>query len=239
MHNAKYIETFNYTDLILNITMLWPLLLWLWFGSRLLKYIVPSTSKMGIRISKTIAFPLLYLHMLIFLIWLIPVYMSLRGLYYAIFVDNKGKLTFDPSTPSLPPGFGYCMTTKIKKEDAIKGIVAYFDYKCEDQNNKLILNESSALLNRFYYINYAIFLIILLVYNAINKFNIFNNKFILLNIDFALFLGVIGCIISAFDQFYYRSLWFTSTWAHLLSMNCVCFILIGLAIMSYSRRYTI
>ena len=128
-------------------------------------------------------------------------------------------------------------TTKIKKEDAEKGVVAYFDYKCEDQNNKLILGESTALLNRFYYINYAIFLIVLLVYNALDKFNVFNNKFVLLNIDFALFLGVIGCVVSAFDQFYFRSLWFTQTWAHLLSMNCVCLMLIGLSIMSYSRRW--
>jgi len=219
MQMSKYIKTLNYADFIFNLTMLLPLLLWFWFGSQLLKYIVPTTSKVGIRISKTIAFPLL------------------RGLYYATFVDKKGNVTFDPSTPSLPPGFGYCMTTKIKKEDAKKGVVAYFDYKCEDQNEKLIISESAALLNRFYYVNYGIFLIILLVYNAMNKFNIFNNKFILLNIDFALFLGVIGCMISAFDQFYYRSLWFTSTWAHLLSMNCVCLMLIGLAIMSYSRRY--
>ena len=234
---SKYIKPLNYADFIFNLTMLLPLLLWLWFGSQLLKYIVPTTSKVGIRISKTIAFPLFYLHILVFFLWLIPVYISLRGLYYAAFVDNKGNATFDPSTPSLPPGFGYCMTTKIKKEDAEKGIVAYFDYKCEDQNEKLIISESTALLNRFYYVNYGIFHIILLVYNSMNKFNIFNNKFILLNIDFALFLGVIGCMISAFDQFYYRSLWFTSTWAHLLSMNCVCLMLIGLAIMSYSRRY--
>ena len=237
MQNSKYFETLNYADLILNLTILWPLILWLWFGSQLLKHIVPSTSKIGIRISKTIAFPLFYLHIIVFLLWLIPVYMALRGLYYATFSNSKGKITYDPTTPSLPPGYGYCMTTKIKKEDAEKGVVAYFDYKCEGQNDKLILGESTALLNRFYYINYAIFLIILLVYNALNKFNIFNNKFVLLNIDFALFLGVLGCIISAFDQFYYRSLWFTQTWAHLLSMNCVCFMLIGLSIMSYSRRW--
>ena len=80
MQNSKYIETLNYADFILNLTMLWPLLLWLWFGSQLLKYIVPLTSKVGIRISKTIAFPLFYLHILVFLIWLIPVYVALRGL---------------------------------------------------------------------------------------------------------------------------------------------------------------
>jgi len=236
MQNSKYIEPLNYADVIFNITSLWPLILWVWFGSQLLKHIVSSTSKAGIRIAETISFPLYYLHIIVFLLWLIPIFGAFRGLYYATFVNSKGQFTYDPTTPSLPPGYGYCMTTKIKKEDAEKGVVAYFDYKCEDQNEKLILGESTALLNRFYYINYAIFLIVLLIYNALDRFNVFNNKFVLLNINFALFLGVIGCIISAFDQFYYRSLWFTQTWSHLLSMNCVCFMLIGLSIMSYSRR---
>ena len=237
MQNSKYIKTLNDADIIFNTTSLWPLILWFWFGSQLSKHIVSSTSKIGIRISKTISFPLYYLHILVFLLWLIPVYMSLRGLYYATFVNSKGKLTYDPTTPSLPPGFGYCMTTKVKKEDAEKGVISYWDYKCEGNNNKLITGGSMALLNRFYYINYAIFLIVLLVYNALDKFNVLNNKFVLLNIDFALLLGVIGCIIPVFDQFYFRSLWFTQTWAHLLSMNCVCFMLIGLSIMSYSRRW--
>ena len=236
MQNSKYIKTPNNANLFFHLTSMWPLILWLWFGSRLLKHIVPSTSKTGIRISKTIAFPLYYLHILIFLLWLIPVYMSLRGLYYSIFVNSKGKLIYDFTTPTLGPGFAYCMTTKVKKEDAEKGVVSYWNYKCESANNKLISGESTALLNRFYYINYAIFLIVLLVYNKMDKYNLLNNKFILLNIDFALFIGVIGCIIPVFDQFYLRSLWFTQTWAHLLSMNSVCLMLIGLAIMSYSRR---
>lgn len=237
MQNSKYFKTLNNADFIFNLTSLWPLIFWFWFGSQLLKHIVSSTSKMGIRISKTIAFPLYYLHLIVLILWLIPVFISFRTVYYASFVNREGKLGFDPTSPSLPPGFGYCMTTKIKKEDAKKGVVAYWDYKCEAGNNKLITGGALALLNRFYYINYAIFLIVLLVYNALVKFNVLNNKFVLLNIRVALLLGVLGCIIPVFDQFYYRSLWFTQTWAHILSMNCVCLMLIGLSIMSYSRRW--
>ena len=237
MQNSKYFKFLNNADFIFNFTSLWPLIVWLWFGSQLLKHIVPSTSKAGIRLSKTIAFPLYVLHLLIFLLWLIPVYMSLRDLYYATFVNSKGKFTYDPTTPSLPPGFGYCLTTKVKEEDAQKGIIAYWDYKCEKDNRKLITSGAMGLLNRFYYINYAIFLIVLLVYRALVEFNVLNNKFVLLNIRVALLLGVIGCIIPIFDRFYYRSEWFTQSWSYLLSMNCVCLMFIGISIFSYTRRW--
>ena len=238
MTSPTYIKTLKNADLLFQITSLFPLVIWIWFGFALLKHIVPSTSKVGRRISKTIAFPLFYLHIIVFLLWSIPIVLSLRGLYYATFIDAKGSFTYDPTSASLPPGYGYCLSKKVKQEDRKKGIIAYWNYKCESQNNNLTSTAGMSLLNRFYYINYAIFLIVLLVYNAISKFNVLNNKFILLNIRVALLLGVLGCLIPVFaNGFYLRSLWLTKTWAHLLSMNAVCLMLIGLSIMSYSRRW--
>jgi len=237
MQNSKYFNFLNNADIIFNITSLWPLIVWLWFGSQLLKHIVPATSKAGIRLSKTIAFPLYVLHFIIFLLWLIPVYLSFRDLYYRSFINSKGKFAYDPTTPSLPPGYGYCLSSKVKQEDVKKGIIAYWDYKCEKANRKLITSGATSLLNRFYYINYAIFLIVLLVYRALVEFNVLNNKFILLNVRVALLLGVIGCIIPVFDRFYYRSEWFSQSWSYLLSMNSVCLMLIGISIFSYTRKW--
>jgi len=237
MQNSKYFNFLNNADIIFNITSLWPLIVWLWFGSQLLKHLVPATSKAGIRLSKTIAFPLYVLHFIIFLLWLIPVYLSFRDLYYRSFINSKGKFAYDPTTPSLPPGYGYCLSSKVKQEDVKKGIIAYCDYKCEKANRKLITSGATSLLNRFYYINYAIFLIVLLVYRALVEFNVLNNKFILLNVRVALLLGVIGCIIPVFDRFYYRSEWFSQSWSYLLSMNSVCLMLIGLSIFSYTRKW--
>jgi len=238
MQNSKYFRYPDNAELIFQITTLWPFILWTWFGSQLLKHIVSANSKIGIRISRTIAFPIYFLHIIVLLLWLIPVIIALRSLYYTTLINNNtGKLIFDPTTPSLPPGFGYCLETKIKKEDSEKGAIAYWNYNCEDKNNKLIIGAGEEMLRRFYYINYAIFLIVLLVYNAMNKFNILNNKFILLNIRVALLLGVLGCILPVFGQFYYRSLWVRESWKNLLSMNCICLMLIGLSIMSYSRRW--
>ncbi len=237
MQNSKYFNFLNNADIIFNITSLWPLIVWLWFGSQLLKHLVPATSKAGIRLSKTIAFPLYVLHFIIFLLWLIPVYLSFRDLYYRSFINSKGKFAYDPTTPSMPPGYGYCLSSKVKQEDVKKGIIAYWDYKCEKANRKLITSGATSLLNRFYYINYAIFLIVLLVYRALVEFNVLNNKFILLNVRVALLLGVIGCIIPVFDRFYYRSEWFSQSWSYLLSMNSVCLMLIGLSIFSYTRKW--
>ena len=94
------------------------------------------------------------------------------------------------------------------------------------------------MLDRFYYINYAIFLIVLLVFNSLSKVNILKNQFILTNIRMALFLGVIGCILPLFASgFYLRSQWITYSGSYLLTMNACCFILIGLAVMSYGSRF--
>jgi len=239
MLNTEYIKPLKNADIFFQLSSMAPLILWFWFGYQLFKHIVSPKSKTGIRISKTISFPLFYLHIIVFCLWLIPIAISFRGLYYASFIDNTtGKFKFEPNPASLPPGYGYCLSTKVKEEDSRNGAIAYWDYKCEEQNDKLTTGGGMAMLNRFYYINYAIFLIVLLVFNAISKFNVLNNKFILLNIRMALLLGVIGCLLPVFaNGFYLRSLWLTKTWTHFLSMNSVCLMLIGLAIMSYSRQW--
>ena len=144
MQISKYFNFLNNADIIFNITSLWPLIVWLWFGSQLLKHIVPATSKAGIRLSKTIAFPLYVLHFIIFLLWLIPVYLSFRDLYYRSFINSKGKFAYEPTTPSLPPGYGYCLSSKVKQEDVKKGIIAYWDYKCEKSNRKLITSGATS-----------------------------------------------------------------------------------------------
>jgi len=237
MNISKYTHPLNDADLVSHITSLTPLLFWIWFGKQLTKHMVSPTSKIGIRISSNIAIPLRFLHILMFLLWMIPIIISIRDIYYALFVNRlTGKNSFEPTTPSLPPGYGFCMTTDVKKDDAKKGVVAYWNYECEKQNRQLIDNSTMALLNRFYYINYAIFLIVLLVYNVSEKFNVLSNKFVLLNMRVALLLGVVGCILPVFSPgFYLKSLWAQRTWAHILNMNAVCLMLIGLSLMTYSN----
>ena len=235
----EYIKTLPYGDLMYHLTGSWPIILWIFYGYHLSKHLVSPRGKIGKRISKSISFPLNWLHTLVWIIWLIPIILILRTMFYAILFDEKKWTTeYEPGKPTLPPGFGYCMNTNIKQEDKAKGILAYWDYACEGSNEKFTTSAANALLTRFYYINYAIFLIVLLVYNTLSKVNILKNKFVLLNIRFALFLGIIGCILPVFASgFYLRSQWMTTSWSSLLSMNACCFMLIGLAVMSYGSLF--
>ena len=234
-----YIKTMPNADLIYHLSSGWPLLLWLLFGHNLSKHIIKANSPMAKKVSKTISFPLKYLHVIVFLIWTIPIIIFLRQLYYATFFDaQKNKITFDPTSPSMPPGFGYCMDTKVKEKDRRLGVLAYWDYACEGNNEKFTLSAAKSMLDRFYYINYAIFLIVLLVFNSLSKVNILKNRFILTNIRMALFLGVLGCILTVFAQgFYLRSQWTAYVGSYLLTMNACCFILVGIAVMSYGSRF--
>jgi len=234
-----YIKAIPDADLIYHLSSGWPLLLWILFGHNLSKHIIKPNSLLGKKVSKTISFPLKYLHVIVFLIWMIPFVFFFRAIFYATFFDTqKNKSTFDPNSPSMPPGFGYCMNTKVKQKDAQRGVLAYWDYACEGSNEKFTSGSAKAMLDRFYYINYAIFLIVLLVFNSLSKVNILKNRFILTNIRMALFLGVIGCVLPLFASgFYLRSQWATHSGSYLLTMNACCFMLIGLAVMSYGSRF--
>ena len=235
-----YIKVIPNGDLIYHISSAWPLILWFLFGYNISKHIIKPNTLLARRVSKTISFPLKYLHYIVSIIWIIPIVLFLRQIYYATFFDpQKQKYKFSPDAPSMPPGFGYCMNTKVKKEDARRGVLAYWNYACEGNNEKFTLNSAKSMLNRFYYINYAIFLIVLLVFNSLSKVNILKNHFILTNIIMALLLGIIGCILPVFAQgFYLRSQWMTYCGSYLLTMNACCFMLIGLAVMSYGNRFS-
>ena len=88
MQNFKFVKTLKYADFIFHFSSLWPFILWIWFGSKLTTHLVSSTSKTGYRISKTIAFPIWFLHTMVFLLWLIPIIIGLRSIYYTTFVTN-------------------------------------------------------------------------------------------------------------------------------------------------------
>ena len=90
-----YIKTMPNADLIYHLSSGWPLLLWLLFGHNLSKHIIKPNSPLAKKVSKTISFPLKYLHVIVFLIWTIPIVIFLRQIYYATFFDTqKNKITF-------------------------------------------------------------------------------------------------------------------------------------------------
>ena len=92
MNNQEYIKSLKYADLTQEITKLWPIIPWVWFGFQIKKHLVSPSSKIGKQISKTISFPIFWLHIIVFLIWLIPLSFMTRDIVLASFVDEKTKM---------------------------------------------------------------------------------------------------------------------------------------------------
>ena len=225
----KYIKPIKYGDLIFHLIQQLPLLIWLVYGFQLFQYFL-RRKKPNPRIESNFIFSIL------FLVYSIPFVLAIRNIYYASFVDDithKFKEEFNKA--SLPPGFGFCMNTDIDDVAKKQGVLAYWDYACSGDNSKFMYNMLEDLLNRFYYINYAIFLIVILVYNAVSSVNILKSPFIIMNIRFALLLGTIGCLLPIFHTADFTdnigNLLINSTWITLLTMNTCGFIFIFLAIL--------
>ena len=209
----KYIKYIPNGDLNYHITQLLPFILWFFFSVELF-YFYKKFKYLKIKL----------VSLIVFIIWSFPFLFA-----YSNLIDNN---TTYKSDINLPPGIGYCFNSNIKSDDKKKGIVSYVDYKCLSSNKKFIRYSAKNLLNRSYYINYSIFLIVILAFNTITKFNIFQNKFILLNIRYALFFGTLACLFTVFSPgFYLKSLWLNQLWAYIVSMNTSCFMFIGITIL--------
>lgn len=209
----NYIKYINNGDFKFHVTELLPFILWVFFSAEFYTFLKESK----IIKNKILTF-------IIIVIWFIPSLFAFSNL--------SGRFTKDNDTVDLPPGIGYCFNSNVNNDDANKGIVSYVDYKCLSNNKNFIRSSAKNLLNRSYYINYSIFLIVILAFNAITKFDIFKNKFILLNIRYALFFGALACLFTVFSPgFYLKSLWVNQLWSYIVSMNTSCFMFIGISIL--------
>jgi len=226
----EYIKPIKNGELITYIYGFIPLLLWVVYGFQLKYYFSRITQTKWYSHSSLIILSIIF-------IYCIPFYLALRSFFRVFFSNDatqKGKSKFTQA--SLPPGFGSCMDSKVKEEDKKRGVLAYWDYACSGSNTRFMDRMGRDLLNRFYYINYAIFLVVILVYNNITSFNILKSPFMIMNIRFSLLLGTIGCLLPIFQTWApsfdsVRSLILTSTWMNILTMNVFSFVFIGLTIL--------
>lgn len=219
MNNSiKYVEN---GDLKFHLTELVPFILWFVFSIEFSAFFKKS------KLSGN-----LLIFLIVVIIWLLPTLFALSNIHSSFFnYKNTTNITSDTGI-NLPPGIGYCFNSKVKKSDSVKGIVSYVDYKCLSSNKNFIRSIAKNLLNRSYYINYSIFLIVILAFNAITKINIFQNKFILFNIRYALLFGTLACLFPVFSPgFYIKSLWVNQLWSYIVSMNTSCFMFIGITIL--------
>ena len=67
--------------------------------------------------------------------------------------------------PTPPTHWNLCLSRKVAPKDKKKGVLGYIDYKCKREqnntNNSLTKSESS----RFYYVNYLLFFMVLIIQN--------------------------------------------------------------------------
>ena len=81
---------------------------------------------------------------------------------------RKTGASFDDA--ALPPGMNACMNTgNITDEQKKHGVLAWFDWKCRATQTNIIQTFVAALVNSFYYINYCLFLIVLLTFTHQTK----------------------------------------------------------------------
>lgn len=219
MNSNQYINYIHNGDFKYHITQLLPFIFWVFFSLELF-YFYRKSKYLNNKLISSI----------FFIIWCLPFLFAISNVTSNNTSDKNNKVK--KHNINLPPGVGYCFNSDIKSDDKNKGIVSYVDYKCLSNNKKFIRSSAKNLLNRSYYINYSIFLIVILAFNTITKFNIFQNKFILLNIRYALFFGTLACLFTVFSPgFYLKSLWVNQLWSYIVSMNTSCFMFIGVTIL--------
>ena len=119
--------------------------------------------------------------------------------------------------------------TKIDNDDNIKGI---WDYKCGADQIKYLQDALTSIQKNFYYINYALFLLILVYHKVMisdSSRNITSNTIVF--VCLALFIGSIGILPTAYSDSYVHSLRIKLGYTVLLNMNMAAFLIVLYSLM--------
>ena len=149
-------------------------------------------------------------------------------------VWRKGSLSFNDA--ALPPGMNACMdTSNITEEQKDEGVLAWFDWKCRATQTHIIQTFVGTLVNSFYYINYCLFLIVLLTFTHQTKKEAtdWRRNATLINwIFISLFFGTVGTTLTVLDSYSWWSMIFVDLSTVLLSMNLSSFAILIMAIVN-------
>jgi hypothetical protein len=150
--------------------------------------------------------------------------------------DNLRKNIPNFNTAALPPGMNACMnTSNITPEQKENGILAWFDWKCRATQTNIIQTFITRLVNSFYYINYCLFLIVLLTFTHQTKTEMtdWRKNATLINwIFISLFFGTLGTTLTVFDSYSWWSMIFVDLATVILSMNVASFGILVAAIVN-------
>ena len=150
--------------------------------------------------------------------------------------DNLRKNLPNFNIAALPPGMNACMnTSNITPEQKENGILAWFDWKCRATQTNIIQTFITRLVNSFYYINYCLFLIVLLTFTHQTKTEMtdWRKNATLINwIFISLFFGTLGTTLTVFDSYSWWSMIFVDLATVILSMNVASFGILVAAIVN-------
>ncbi|MEE9571720.1 MAG: hypothetical protein V3W20_01575, partial [Candidatus Neomarinimicrobiota bacterium] len=136
--------------------------------------------------------------------------------------ENLRKTTAAFNDAALPPGMNACMDTEnITPEQKRSGVLAWFDWQCRDTQTNIIQTFITSLVNSFYYINYCLFLIVLLTFTHQTKQSVTDwrkNATLIDWIFISLFFGTVGTTLTVLDSYSWWSMIFVDIATVILSM---------------------
>ena len=164
---------------------------------------------------------------------LILIFISIPYIYtFFIIYSAYINKTTDVSTIKLPPSWEICFDIKnITPEEKKIGILGKYNYRCAGNHLtqlKLLINNVT---NRVYYINSAVFIIVLFIYNSIYH-NLFENILFSNWIIICLLTGTLTLLISIFSRYHFISFVLFNIALGMLTLN-ICSFGITLCILFY------
>ena len=191
MPSTEYLRYIKDYTLIHFILFFIPLLAWTWIIRKYLLIDKRFTGAFG-------TVPLL----------LFP-YLIIIYNWYTV-AKNKGV--------SMTPSWGYCNDVDPPSHMKDSGVVNVLDVECSVNDNDVAVQQGQLIANRFYYINYVILFVIVIVYNNIS--HVFDkNKRLLKIIALAAGLSMFGSIASLFSDAGVYSMFIQRFVAGFLNMN--------------------
>jgi len=199
MNNKKYITQIKNGEIIFWFSLIMPLFLWSFFLYKFFDYSDKIINFKNNHNSTTSV-------MLIFFA-LFPFLFVLKTIINVFFYEKRSGFPWSA-----------CLSTEnISDKLKENGVIATYDYKCEEIQQNLIHSTINSLVNRFYYINYGLFLLVIMIYNNTKK-QIFNDKMLANWSLICLFLGILGTTLITLDDFLFISIMFIRFGATLLTM---------------------
>ena len=186
---SEYLRVINNGDIIYYSTSFISLIIWLY-----LVYTFYNYRNFNLKYSK-------WLNISVIIFILYPVISCIKIIYDSQTKTKDGNLSY----VSLPPGWEVCFDSDITELEKEKGILGTYNFKCANNQTIQIGLLLTAITERIYYINSALLVLVLFIYNS-THYKLFKHKTFSNWIIICLLLGTISMVSVIFDKYQLISL---------------------------------